>query len=166
MGIKYITSFLQKSVNYLYIYSLTQHSNETNSGKKSHLLYSKCYFLSKESIVIYNMCCHCMQKNWFGVSATMGQMGLQALLRYCFCLLCIQQQCNATYFSFRREAVRLTVSDTYYSATTAQPIVQAKEHISRIITCCILLPVCPTMLLCEMHRTSSKYIPILMFSQG
>lgn len=47
-----------------------------------------------------------------------------------------------------------------------RPIVQAKAHKSRIITCCMLLPVCPTTSPCKMHCTWSKYISFLMHSQG
>lgn len=47
-----------------------------------------------------------------------------------------------------------------------RPIVQPKAHISHIITCCILPPVCMSMSLCEMYCTRSKYAPFLMYSQG
>jgi len=47
-----------------------------------------------------------------------------------------------------------------------RPIVQAKAHKSRIITCCMLLLVCPTTSLCKIHCTWSKYILFLRYSQG
>lgn len=49
----------------------------------------------------------------------MGYTGTTLSRDIASCLRCIQQQPIATYFAFNRAAVKLTDSDTYYSATKA-----------------------------------------------